>query len=1013
LLEKACRRPAKYFWLHTEIAAPGRIALLLAIAVTGFAQEPAFHDLHVEKKPGSSLGPAVITSKGKRRQIAKEASQAWPVLSGRSALILVSRLKQLKPGEYELQLYDAEGKRRNLGVVGFGSAELSEQSLGEDNAVFALSGRNNETPEVVIADVYGIHGRLRGASAAKTENDTVTYRTQAGGIEAAAIKTVLGLDMAGIYQVPAGSPTATTTYVQFLRDGSAAFAKQGSELETGEWWTDGSTMFVTLKSGYRYAWLRKSLIPTEGIPEGTRVVVRLIEALSSLTAKEGDPIKVVLISPAYVDGRILLPQGSELTGTISKAHGVGFGVRHETAALTVEFNSVHVADGPVQPIHARLYEIENSREKVDDKGTIRGIRSTGTLGHTAEGKIASVAAVDPIAYLFTTTSATATLGYAEPEILYPSGTELQVMFTAPFITSQEYQSSIPRIASNSSEQRALVQFVRNLPFRTTTQIGNKPSDITNLVFIGRPEALRRAFTAAGWVSADALTAGSTFQTLKSISGNLTYNEAPMSTLLLDERPPLFTLSKTTNTFSSRHHLRVFDPASRFQGETALTSSSTQDVGIAFSKKKRTFIHVIDEYIDNERSKVVNDLEFTGCVGAEDLVPRDWVPKDAYNSTGDRLRTDGAIAVLRINDCPNPRSTPTIEAPPASRFTRITRDAMLTVRNDLWRGNLGYQGYEGVRQLRNYLAHKDELKINPGNWRTADLAGTEFTGVGAVAPERQSSAHVETGEEAEVPGKDTPEPSHRWDPPHYEIGLNGGYFRYPQERAQGVGFLLTPDSTLADQTAYGVVLADVLDSSWAAGISLTVNSWKWVSNEFAYHYQRGKYEIASVAFGTDDSDPDIESDRVGLITRQFEYNVLIHARPPTSRWRPYFAVGPTLQLLTLADQPIRKADGPFKLGLQSVGLLKAAFDFGSTPPLEGGGVFQFGLQYGGGIKYRVHPRITVRADFRETWSKNPNFIESTFTEDYFDTEGYTTQFFRSGSESSFRQQRFTLGVAFTF
>jgi len=84
-------------------------------------------------------------------------------------------------------------------------------------------------------------------------------------------------------------------------------------------------------------------------------------------------------------------------------------------------------------------------------------------------------------------------------------------------------------------------------------------------------------------------------------------------------------------------LRVFDPALRYRGETVLTSSSTQDVGIAFSYKQKTFIHVIDQYLDNERSKVTNDLEFTGCVDRIDFVPRPWVPQDAYNSTGDRLR----------------------------------------------------------------------------------------------------------------------------------------------------------------------------------------------------------------------------------------------------------------------------------------------------------------------------------------------------------------------------------------
>lgn len=50
---------------------------------------------------------------------------------------------------------------------------------------------------------------------------------------------------------------------------------------------------------------------------------------------------------------------------------------------------------------------------------------------------------------------------------------------------------------------------------------------------------------------------------------------------------------------------------------------------------------------------------------------------------------------------------------------------------------------------------------------------------------------------------------------------------------------------------------------------------------------------------------------------------------------------------LDDAPIKKAPSYFRLGLSNIGLISAAYNFGSTPPLEGGGVFQAGLNYGGG------------------------------------------------------------------
>ena len=160
----------------------------------------------------------------------------------------------------------------------------------------------------------------------------------------------------------------------------------------------------------------------------------------------------------------------------------------------------------------------------------------------------------------------------------------------------------------------------------------------------------------------------------------------------------------------------------------------------------------------------------------------------------------------------------------------------------------------------------------------------------------------------------------------------------------------------------------------------MNTSRWVSSEFGYHIQRGKYRLEQFDIPGDiDEGLGYVTRRVGLATRQFEYNLLVHARPRESRWRPYIAAGPVLQLIHLTDAPVKRAPRAFRLGLQNIGLLKAAFDFGRTPPLDGGGIFQIGLQYGAGVKFRVHPRITMRFDFRETWSKNPEFIRDSYVE----------------------------------
>jgi opacity protein-like surface antigen len=199
----------------------------------------------------------------------------------------------------------------------------------------------------------------------------------------------------------------------------------------------------------------------------------------------------------------------------------------------------------------------------------------------------------------------------------------------------------------------------------------------------------------------------------------------------------------------------------------------------------------------------------------------------------------------------------------------------------------------------------------------------------------------------------------------------------------------------------------------------VNSWRHFSNEFSYFRQQGKYELDSLTFtghpGDTEDDEDLDTQRVGIATRQFEYNVLAQARPPASRWRPYIAAGPVLQLIALANSPLKKPAGVFTLGLKNVGLIKAAFDFGNTPALDGGGVFRLGLQYGAGIKYRITPHVILRADYRETWSKNPDLIKSSYIgyESPDVDSSYTTDVLTLKPVSKFLQDRFTLGIAFAF
>ena len=106
--------------------------------------------------------------------------------------------------------------------------------------------------------------------------------------------------------------------------------------------------------------------------------------------------------------------------------------------------------------------------------------------------------------------------------------------------------------------------------------------------------------------------------------------------------------KLNDTFARRHHLRAWLRPATFLGKPVWAVAATHDVGINFSEENRTFIHRIDSNVDAERSKVTDDLLFTGHVESLEMIGRPQVPAKGQNATGDNLETDARIAVLLLN-----------------------------------------------------------------------------------------------------------------------------------------------------------------------------------------------------------------------------------------------------------------------------------------------------------------------------------------------------------------------------
>ncbi|MEO8595956.1 MAG: LssY C-terminal domain-containing protein [Candidatus Solibacter sp.] len=385
-------------------------------------------------------------------------------------------------------------------------------------------------------------------------------------------------------------------------------------------------------------------LPLEALqlPAGAEIQIRLKTKVTTTAAKPKDAVEAVVVAPVMSDGQFAIPAGAVVRGTVDKA--AQSGKPDERSMLTLSFAELEF-DGAKHKLAARVSAVENARESVDEQGQVVGILTGETIsGRLDEGLSKLAERSSGFAGILGTVKQ-AVLKAPESDITYDAGVDLTLTLTAPL---ELKAASGPGPAAKLipiADEDGLYNLVNSQPFQTMAEKPSKPSDVTNLMLIGTAEQVQQAFKEAGWSNAAALTSEAKLETFRAIAEQRGYKEAPVSVLLLADRPPELVFQKMNNTFAQRHHLRVWKRTDTFEGKPVWVIAATHDTGIEFSEQNRTFIHKIDSQIDRERAKVVNDLLLTGRVASLAVVDRPAVPKQSQNATGDNLETDGMMAVL--------------------------------------------------------------------------------------------------------------------------------------------------------------------------------------------------------------------------------------------------------------------------------------------------------------------------------------------------------------------------------
>jgi hypothetical protein len=380
---------------------------------------------------------------------------------------------------------------------------------------------------------------------------------------------------------------------------------------------------------------------------GATMSVRLDVPVYSDRSRTGDPIEATVTYPlcrsgellACKQGELLVSPGTKVNGTVLFAAKAPD--KYSRPRLVLDFSNIVHKNGQRTPLYARVLDVDNARE------TVRNNEILGIIQPHASTKIsvvmAALSAANPIAG-YSIKGVQAVYGLSlRREVLFPAGTDIQVQVVrASMLKQKDSWAGWPLLPVNPQLQ----QLVAAAPLRTHTP-DKKPSDLTNLMFIGTEKELITAFQEARWFEADTLNAGSALKAMQATMRQSGYTGAPVSQLRLNDRPPDLVFQKSLNTFAKRHHVRIWKLAKKYNGREVWVGAATHDIATSNSRGGTKWSHRIDPHIDRERDWIESDLLFVGSATAYANVDRPAAPLKAANATGDDIVTDGKMSVVEL------------------------------------------------------------------------------------------------------------------------------------------------------------------------------------------------------------------------------------------------------------------------------------------------------------------------------------------------------------------------------
>jgi LssY C-terminus len=391
---------------------------------------------------------------------------------------------------------------------------------------------------------------------------------------------------------------------------------------------------------------RAAAVTQASLPKDTRIYARLETEVSTADSHLHEAITARVVRDVQIAGGVGLPMNSVLNGTIERL--IPSSTPTDRAVVLLHFKTVTLPGGSSLPLQVRLVEVENSRETVQADGSIQGVLQSEVPVGYIQKAVEKVEQSNPSMGGQMQKAQDKALGKLNTGIDFPKNTDLILALDQPLHLPEVYPPSIPEEVP-ASVAGPVERLFTGLPQRVSGKDG-KPGDPVNLVFVGSLREIQQVFEASGWSVAQTKNSKSVLDTVRAMAGNVGYGQAPVSDLYLYGRKEDMAFEKMLDTFTKRHHLRIWKaPVGTADGREIWVGAATHDSGLDI--RPGVVSHAIDSDLDAERAKVGGDLGSTGQVSAEQLFTRPHPLSAGLTATGAPWKTDGRLLVIVLKGAP--------------------------------------------------------------------------------------------------------------------------------------------------------------------------------------------------------------------------------------------------------------------------------------------------------------------------------------------------------------------------